>query len=47
MKTAKKGKLPKPIVDKDVLAVAADVLAKRLKEYSTTAEVRQMLSYLF
>ncbi|KAH9858913.1 SET domain-containing protein [Lenzites betulinus] len=38
VKTAKKGKLPKPIVDKDVLAVAADVLAKRLKEYSTTAE---------
>ena len=39
-KTAKKSKLPKPKIDKDVLTIAIDVLEKRLKEYPTTLEVR-------
>ncbi|KAI0368296.1 SET domain-containing protein [Pilatotrama ljubarskyi] len=42
-KTAKKSKLPKPKVDKDVLSIAADVLEKRLKEYSTTLEEDEKL----
>ncbi|KAI8968075.1 SET domain-containing protein [Trametes punicea] len=37
-KTAKKSKVPKPKVDHAVLAVAADVVEKRLKEYPTTIE---------
>ena len=39
-KTAKKSKLPKPKLDKDVLAIAVDVLQKRLRDYPTTMEVR-------
>ncbi len=39
-KTAKKSKLPKPKVDRDLLAVAIDVLEQRLKGYPTTLEVR-------
>ncbi|KAI0823428.1 SET domain-containing protein [Trametes gibbosa] len=42
-KTAKKSKLPKPKIDKDVLSVAAEVLEQRLKEYSTTAEEDEKL----
>lgn len=38
-KTAKKSKLPKPKVDKDVLTIAVDVLEARLKEYPTSIEV--------
>ncbi|PIL36034.1 transcription factor [Ganoderma sinense ZZ0214-1] len=37
-KTAKKSKLPKPKVDVDVLSVAIDVLAARLKEYPTSID---------
>ncbi|KAI0666004.1 SET domain-containing protein [Trametes maxima] len=37
-RTARKSKLPKPKVDKDVLSVSANVLESRLKEYPTTAE---------
>ena len=39
-KTAKKSKLPKPKLDKDVLTIAVDVLQKRLEDYPTTMEVR-------
>ncbi|KAI0759853.1 SET domain-containing protein [Trametes elegans] len=42
-KTAKKSKLPKPKVDKDVLTIAADVLERRLKEYPTTLEEDEKL----
>ncbi|CDO69162.1 hypothetical protein BN946_scf185042.g64 [Trametes cinnabarina] len=37
-KTAKKSKLPKPKVDRDVLDVASQVLEKRLTDYPTTVE---------
>ncbi|KAI0633526.1 SET domain-containing protein [Trametes polyzona] len=42
-KTAKKSKLPKPKVDKDVLAVAVTVLETRLQEYPTTIEEDEKL----
>ncbi|KAI0645857.1 SET domain-containing protein [Trametes meyenii] len=42
-KTAKKSKLPKPKVDKEVLAVSSNVLENRLKEYPTTAEEDESL----
>ncbi|KAI0745272.1 SET domain-containing protein [Earliella scabrosa] len=42
-KTAKKSKLPKPKIDKDVLTIAIDVLEKRLKEYPTTLEEDEKL----
>ncbi|OJT11683.1 Ribosomal lysine N-methyltransferase 4 [Trametes pubescens] len=42
-KAAQKSKLPKPKLDKDVLAIAVDVLEKRLKEYSTTLEEDEAL----
>ena len=38
-KTAKKSKLPKPKVDKDLLTIAIEVLETRLKEYPTTIKV--------
>ena len=41
--TAKKSKLPKPKIDKDVLDAAINVLESRLKEYPTTLEVRHPL----
>ncbi|KAJ8486926.1 hypothetical protein ONZ51_g4522 [Trametes cubensis] len=41
--TAKKSKLPKPKLDKDVLAIAVDVLQKRLKDYPTTMEEDEKL----
>ncbi len=40
-KTAKKSKLPKPKVDKDVLDIAIDVLEARLKAYPTSIKVCQ------
>ncbi|KAH9892722.1 SET domain-containing protein [Cubamyces lactineus] len=42
-KTAKKSKLPKPKLDKDVLAIAVDVLQNRLKDYPTTMEENEKL----
>ncbi|KAI0335074.1 SET domain-containing protein [Cubamyces sp. BRFM 1775] len=42
-KTAKKSKLPKPKLDKDVLAIAVDVLQKRLRDYPTTMEEDEQL----
>ena len=44
-KTAKKSKLPKPRVDKDLLTIAIEVLENRLKEYSTTIDVKLDLLY--
>ncbi len=38
-KTAKKSKLPKPKVDKDVLDIAIDLLEARLKAYPTSIKV--------
>ncbi|KAI0358637.1 SET domain-containing protein [Trametes cingulata] len=43
VKTAKKSKLPKPKIDKDVLTIAVEVLEKRLKEYPTTLEEDEKL----
>ncbi|RPD78643.1 SET domain-containing protein [Lentinus tigrinus ALCF2SS1-7] len=42
-KTAKKSKLPKPKVDKDVLTIAIDVLEARLKEYPTSIQEDEKL----
>lgn len=38
-KTKSKGKLPKPVMDATVAAIAIDVLQHRLKEYPTSLEV--------
>lgn len=40
-KTQQKSKLPKPLVDADVLTVVIEVLQNRLAEYPTTTEVSQ------
>jgi len=42
-KTRKKGKLPKPAVDTQVLSVAAQVLEKRLREYPSSIEEDEAL----
>lgn len=38
-KTKAKGKVPKPVMDATIGAIAMDVLQNRLKEYSTSLEV--------
>jgi N-lysine methyltransferase SETD6 len=42
-KTQQKSKLPKPLVDADILSVVIDVLQNRLAEYPTTKEVSQCI----
>ena len=39
-KTRTKTKLPKPRIDAGVCSIAQQVVEERLKEYSTTVEVR-------
>lgn len=46
-KTYGKGKLPKPKVDAEVLSLVAQVLRRRLEEYSTTLEVLNILFVLY
>ncbi|KAI0743984.1 hypothetical protein C8Q80DRAFT_1220766 [Daedaleopsis nitida] len=42
-KTAKKSKLPKPKIDKEVLGIAIEVLERRLQEYPTSIEEDEKL----
>lgn len=42
-KTRDKGKLPKPKIDRDLIAVALEVLKERQRDYTTTLEVEPTL----